>query len=117
MSNIADKDELAYTILLDHLLVDDAFKILEKQDGRLTTKRHYSLFFQMVDILLRNKRIERHVDRLTKIIPDKFNIASLYNVFTTQPVGNNTTQLFKSNNEKDLSVGMLRPLLAEMLKE
>lgn len=113
-SDIEEKDETAYEILIDNVLIDDAMEILKKYSSN--TQKHYSLFFRMAEFLIGTKTIGCYAEQLKDLIPNQFNIAEVYKVFISQSNGSGGGQIFKSS-DKDLTMGMLKPLIEVMLQE
>lgn len=113
-SNAQEKDELTYEIFLENHLIDEAKEILDKHAN--SSLKHYSLFSKMMDYLLATKTVGDHADTLKFLIPDKFNFPEVYKAFIFSKSSCHSGQIFKAS-DKDLTLGMLRGLVEETLKQ
>lgn len=113
MSGLETSEEEMYDFYIQYNLINDALEILQKYVDN--TQKHYSMFYKLFTLLVRNRQIGSYVDRLKNVTPENFNIAEVYNVLCNESAEMGGGPVFVKTS-KDLSVEMFQPILSTMLK-
>jgi len=100
-------------LYLKYNMIDNAVDILL---NNCESASYCSLFYRVLTYLVQHKQLPNYVHRLMNVIPEKFNMAELYNVLLIQNTELDTGNVFVQQSTTDLDIGTLKPLFELVLQ-